>query len=282
MLRKTVTVFITATLAAALLAGCGAVNVNVNIRQDGAKKDAGSSEAAADEADLASFPQLLSTDYDYSKYDGDAKYYDIHGNTWSLTDESAVQYPKLIGALKDIDDSQKKFIEDNINQYDEEAKEYAKENRDDENFYCYACTADTGLACADPEVVSLVTTWFVDFGGAHPDSYVEAYNIDAVSGQLIPLSAVISDKDGLNALLKEVLMEQYGDHDFFGLDESLSELDMAFPSSEDTKPAYVYSIAPDGLTFYFNPAVLSPHSDGGEQVYLPYDKLTDVLDERFR
>ena len=56
-------------------------------------------------------------------------------------------------------------MEDNINQYDEEAKEYANENRDDENFYCYACTADTGLACADPEVVSLVTTWFVDFGG---------------------------------------------------------------------------------------------------------------------
>ena len=129
--------------------------------------------------------------------------------------------------------------------------------------------------------MSLVTTQFVYFGGAHPDTTTQAYNIDVVSGQFIPLSAVISDKKGLDSILKDALTKQYSDHSFFGLDESLESLDMALPSFEDGKPAYDFSFNPNGLTFYFDPATLSPYSDGGEQIDLTYDELSSVLDEHF-
>lgn len=268
-------IIIASVLAVSILCGCVKLNVNVTKPADG--------------GDTPNFPQLTSVDYDLSRYDEDkTKYFDCHGNTWSLTKDSEKDYPKLAAALKDIDDNEKKFFNDSLEQYDSEAKEFVEENK--KNGYdggSYECYADTGLAVADPKVVSLVKSQETFFGGAHPDDITIAFNIDSQSGQLIPLSAVVSDKKGLNALLKNKLVEQYTDHAFFGLDESLDALGMAqaqydYNSNYTEKPQYIYSFAPDGMTFYFNPAILSPSSDGGEQVYLSYDELANVLDNRFK
>lgn len=279
---------IAAALTVLLLCGCATVNVNIK-KPANDEVPAEQEEAAAPaedkaedkvEDELADFPQLVSEDYDMSRYTDDNKmYFESHGNTWTLTDESAKKYPNLVDALKKVDEDQKKYFEDSLNEYDEEAKEFAADHGDDGT---YACYSDTGLACADPKVVSLVSTTFVYFGGAHPDTTIEAYNIDAVSGQFIPLSAVIGDKKGLNEILKEALIEQYTDHDFFGLDEALEPMDMALPSFKEVeKPAYIYSFNPNGLTFYFNPTVLSPYADGGEQIDLTYEELDSVLDANF-
>ncbi len=284
---------VASVLTLSLLCGCASVNVNINKPAPKDEAPAAQEEvpseqeeapaAQGDEAtdELADFPKLVSEDYDMSRYTDDNKmYFESHGNTWTLTDESAKAYPNLVDPLKKVDDDQKKYFEDSMNEYDEEAKEFFAENGDDGS---YACYADTGIACADPNVVSLVSTTFVYFGGAHPDTTIEAYNIDAKSGQFIPLSAVISDKKGLDEILKEALIEQYTDHDCFGLDESLEPMDMALPSfEEEEKPAYIYSFNPNGLTFYFNPTVLSPYADGGEQIDLTYDDLAAVLDEHFK
>lgn len=223
-------------------------------------------------SELNAFPQLVTDDYDMSRYEGDEKYFECHGNTWKLTDDSAKQYPNLKAPLKEIADNEKKSFKETLDENDKDAREFLEENRaygDDEGFACYS---DTGISCADPKRVSLVSTEFSFLGGAHPYTDTKTYNIDAVTGQFIPLSAVISDKDGLVKILKEALEDQYKDHDFFGLDDSLESFDLK---------DYIFAFNPNGLTFYFDPAVLSPYADSGEQIDLTYEDLSSVLDKRF-
>lgn len=230
--------------------------------------------------ELSASPQLVSNDYNLSKFDDNNNmYFECYGNTWSLTEDSSGVYPKLVSSLKKIDDNEKSYFKKNLKQYDKEAKAYASEH----NGSGFECYANTGIACADPKVVSLVKTQLTFFGGAHPDTVTIAYNMDSRTGKFILLSDVIKDQKGLSLILAEALTAQYGDHQFFGLEDTLNTLEMnVSPFDEkNLNPQYIYSFNPDGLTFYFNPAVLSPYSDGGEQVNLSYEDLSSVMNEEY-
>lgn len=281
-------------LTISLLSGCASVNVNINKKADApASDEVPQEEEAADSTtdttaedqaadDLSAFPQLTCENYDLSRYDDDKNmYFECHGNTWTLTDDSAAKYPKLVDALAKVDEIEKKYFTDSMDEYDSDAKEFAKDQRDSGYDGTYACYSDTGIACADPKYVSLVSTCFTYFGGAHPDTVTIVYNMDAATGQFIPLSAVISDKDGLDKILKDALTKQYPDHNFFDIDGTLAEMKMAVPAFQTDDPTYNFSFGPNGLTFYFDPTVLSPYSDSGEQIDLTYDDLKPVLDENF-
>ena len=268
---------IAASLAVSLLCGCASVNVNI--------KTAGDETGDAAPDVVSSAPQLDSADFDYTKKDDKGNiYFESHGNTWSLDDASVDRYPKLSKTLSEIEDYVRKDIEDCIAENENDAKQFAADNAGTEDAY-YTYDADMGPACADEKVTSLVETQFTFLGGAHPDTITLGYNIDSATGEFIPLSAVISDKDGLDAILKEKLIELYTDHAFFGLDESFGDLAMtAAGPSEDNDPysQYIWSFSPNGLTFYFNPSVLSPYADGGEQIDLTYDELSSVLEDHFK
>ncbi len=224
-------------------------------------------------SELNAFPQLTTDDYDMSRYDGDEMYFECHGNTWKLADDSAKQYPNLEAPLKEIADNEKKSFKEILDENDEDAKEFVERNRaegyDDGGFACYA---DTGISCADPKRVSLVSTQFTYLGGAHPDTVTKTYNIDAMTGRFVSLSDVISDKDGFVKILKKALEDQYKDHDFFGLDDSLESYKLS---------DYNFAFNPNGLTFYFDPAELSPYVYSGEQIDLTYEDLSSVLDGDF-
>lgn len=296
MKNRKLPVFLSAVIALSLLCGCASVNVNVKPKdsddtkqEDTAPADTDTkaaddntdeaSDGSADDAVNNDFPQLVSTDFDLSKYDGDTMYFECKGNTWALTDESAAKYPELSQQVDNVFEDMLANVNETLRNNDEEAKQFAKDNSGDENFFCYALDEDTLLACADANVVSLVTTQFMSLGGAHPTTGTFTCNLDVTTGEVIPLAKLISDKEGLDAMIKEILIEQYTDHAFFGLDESLAELSMDPYSADPGTLSYVYSFAPDGLTFYFDPAFLSPYADGGEQVYLSFDQLSPVLNK---
>lgn len=287
MNRKNNLVIIAGLLVFSLLCGCGSVNVNINSPKASANGSSGSDTASSGTDDLASFPQLTSKNYDFSKYDDDKnKYFDVHGTIWSLTDDSAKQYPNLVAPLKEIADNEKKFAEDSISQYDNEAKSFFEDNKKSGyNGGGYECVVDTGLACGDPKVLSLVSTQETFFGGAHPDTATLTFNLDSQTGDFIPLSDIIKDRAGLDAILKDALTKQYPDHNFFDLDDSLSKLktdaDVFDRTPYMSDPTYVYAFSPNGLTFFFNAAVLSPHSDGGEQIDLTYDDLSSELSDKY-
>ena len=80
-------------------------------------------------SELNAFPQLTTDDYDMSRYDGDEMYFECHGNTWKLTDDSAKQYPNLEAPLKEIADNEKKSFKEILDENDEDAKEFVERNR---------------------------------------------------------------------------------------------------------------------------------------------------------
>ena len=285
---------ISAALLISSLCGCSSVNVNIKTAGNDADKTTQTEAAPAEDTntseqqelaeELAKVPQMTSEDFDYSKTDDDKnKYFECHGNTWTLTSESADKYPQLAKALEEIADSVQKFCQDTVAENEADAKKFAEENKGGDYAY-FECDADIGPACVDEKVTSLVETQFLSLGGAHPSTVTIPFNLDSQTGEFIPLSAVINDQKGLNAILKEKLIEQYTDHSFFGLDESLDAMEMTatdFTQSFD-KPQYIWSFSPNGLTFSFNPADIAPYSDGGEQIDLTYDELSSVLEDHFK
>ena len=267
---KRISLITAALLSVSMFCGCASVNINI-------KKPADTQPA-----DLSDFPQLTSEDYDLSRYDDDKNmYFECHSNTWTLKPESADKYPKLAEALKKVDEHEKKYFTDNMDESDADARQFYADNKQYDNDAHFSCYSDIGIACADPKHVSLVSTLFTFLGGAHPSTVSICYNIDVASGQFIPLSAVISDKKGLDEILKDALKKQYPDREFFELDESLRPLKMALPAFETDDPTYNFSFNPNGLTFYFDPAEISAYAEGGEQIDLTYDDLAPVLDKNF-
>ena len=284
MNRKKSLTIIAGILVCSLLFGCGKVSVSITPK---ASADSSGTDKSDSSDELATFPQLISDDYDLSKYDDDKdKYFDVHGTIWSLTEDSAKTYPNLVASLGKIADNEKKFAEDSLSQYDSDAKAFVENNKKSGyNGGGYECVVDTGLACADPKVVSLVSTQETFFGGAHPDTVILTFNMDSATGEFIPLSDIIKDRKGLDKIMKDALTKQYPDHNFFGLDDSLAKLgtDANVFDREPymSDPTYVYAFSPNGLTFFFNSAILSPHSDGGEQIDLTYDDLSSVLTDKY-
>ncbi len=284
-MKKTSTL-IAGMMIVLLLCGCSSVNVNIKTADKDANAASSEQTEAADQSSddaIANAPQLTSTDFDLSKTDDDNnKYFESHGNTWTMTEDSAAKYPKLAATLDKVSDSVKKYCQDTVDQNDADAKQFAEDNKQyDEVFQV---DADMGLACVDEKVTSVVMTLFESLGGAHPSTVTVPYNIDSQSGEFIPLSAGISDQKGLNAMLKEKLIELYTDHNFFGLDESLDamKMDATDFNAELTDPEYIWSFNPNGITFIFNPADISPYSDGGEQLDLTYEELAPVLEDHFK
>lgn len=280
---------ILAVLAASFMCACGSVTVNVNTNTEDkpATEETAPDESAPETADDSvipdDFPVVLEKDYDMSRYlDEDKKdmYFECHGNEWYCDDKTADKYPQLAKTLEEIHDSETEDFESTLDENDEDAKEFAKAHLGEEfgAFYYYS---STGPACVDDKVVSLLSTYESFLGGAHPSGSYKVYNIDVNSGEFIPLSDVISDQSGLNAILKEKLESQYNDHQFFGLDESLSSYVMDLSSNEDDKTPYDFTFSPNGLTFYFDSYALSPYADGDEQIDLTYDDLASVLKEGY-
>lgn len=279
------------------MCACGTVTVNVNTKnkadaaktEDTAKaEDTSKTEEApaaedtskSDDTDVVEqFPQLVEEDYDLSRYDDNKQiYFESHGNAWTADEATAQKYPELAKALNDINEAEKKDFTSTMDEYDADARQFAKESGGEGGYSDYS---NTGLCCVDFKVASLLSVEFSFLGGAHPDTTYKVYNIDVSTGKLIPLSDVIKDQKGLNKILEEKLTSQYPDNQFFDIIGTLDAYDMSATASDDDKTAYSYTFSPNGLTFHFDPIELAPYVDGEEQIDLTYDDLESVLNEGY-
>lgn len=228
-------------------------------------------------------PELESVPFDLTLYaeDGKRKIFESYGNSYLLTDESKKDYPKLAEALEAIDENEKEHYKESIEANKKDAEEFAKEQDENGDDYSYFRYSETQLKAADERVVSMLRTENGYIGGAHPDYFYQTFNLDTKTGNDILLSDIITDAQKLKSVLIERLNSLYPDGNFFDLDESLGLFELDADTKDPDKVAYMFTMDPAGLTFYFGPYDLNSYADGSQQVELFYSDIKDILNPEF-
>ena len=239
-------------------------------------------EEVNEDGESAAIPKLESVDFDLTEYDEDKnKVFESYGNSYLCTADCEGDFPDLAKALKDIDQNEKDAYSATIDEYKEDAAEFAGQQREDGEDYTYYSYNETELKTADDKVVSLLRTEYGYLGGAHPDYYYAAFNIDVKTGKDIILADIVTDKEGLDAILIDKLNEKYPDGDFFDLEESLKSYYIDDASDEENAAAYTFTMGPDGISFYFGPYDLNSYADGAQQIDLTYGDLEGILKDDY-
>ena len=275
-------VLLTAGLSMTLLYGC---NVNIYDGSGVLKEytEENEPEEAENEADKEEIsrgipeagegPELESVDYDLSN-----DYFECVGNSYLVAEDSEEDYSDLAKALKQLDEATQEEWKRNLDAFDEEALEYAQNQKDEGNDNTYSINSDSSLVFANDKIVSIIRCDGTFYGDAHPDYNYEAINLYSATGKEILLSDIITDKKGLDEILKEKIKEEYGDQDLIDLDEALADYDPQAEQFEQERAAYVFTITPKGITFYFGSSELNDHAFGTQEVNIPYDDLYDIMD----
>lgn len=243
--------------------------------------------SVSDNEDSGRF-RLVRTYFDQSKYteNGGYVYFQSFGNHILCSLETETAYPKLAKALRDLSEKEEKDFKSEIKEFDRDAFEYEESIRATGGVGYYYHYADDLLKRADEKCVSIVRVLNGYLGGAHPDFYYDTYNFDPSTGERIVLSDVIADKEKLNGILEQKLLEDYPEVEFFGLKDSLAEYDMTAlknteEETEENTVAYDFSLDPDGISFYFSPYGISAYAYGDQVVKILYDEEPSLFIKDF-
>ncbi len=222
----------------------------------------------------------------YDESDDNNLYFMCYGNNIICTPQAKDKYPKLDEKLNEIAKEYEDFYNEQIEEQGEEAKEFAAERRKDGTEGCYSRYCETVLKRYDDRAVSILSVHNGYLGGAHPDYYYETVNIDPNSGELYKLSDIIKDKEKLDEILKNKLLGEYPDVEFFDIDDTLKDFDMDLTKTEDNGDdvtyAYDFTLDPDGICFYFDPYGVSAYAYGDQTVKILYDEEPDLFKEDFK
>ena len=302
MKRKVLAGLLCTVLTMSMLSGC-TVNINLNntpkteeeeaVEETGDAEDVEQAEETeeteeiekaeeAEEEEAATGPELESVDFNISVNDAqnDHMVFECYGNSFMCSEGSAVSFPKLNEALKAIDEDEKTAYKSTMDEFMEDAVEFAAGQKTEGADYTYYLYSETALQSADDKAVSLLRTEYGYLGGAHPDYYYVGVNLDSQTGQEIRLSDIIADKDGLKAILIDKLNEKYPDGNFFGLEESLDDFALD-EDSDEGKALYTFTLSPTGISLYFGPYDLNSYADGSQQIDLTYDEISDILKDDY-
>ena len=113
---------------------------------------------------------------------------------------------------------------------------------------------DVQMRRADTVAVSFLQQEYTGSSGVHGMYVWEGVNLDPLTGEKIPLSAVVKDKDALVKAICKQLRQDYPHSSFDGLEAKLQQ-----EASSDTLN---WTLDPRGITFYFNPYEIASYAEG--------------------
>lgn len=196
-----------------------------------------------------------------------------------LAKDSASQYPALSEVL---DKSSKK----KATLYEKEKQKLAKQYKEDPDSKELApegfeITNHVYVRRADRKVLSMLETDFNFGGGVHGNFGYSSRNLDVSTGQEISLGEVIADRDLLSSAIKSELKNKYSDADFF--DDMESTIDKEVHEDKDDIMEYhpVWTLDPQGITFYFSPYDIGPWAAGSFSVTILYKSGERIFTENY-
>lgn len=121
------------------------------------------------------------------------------------------------------------------------------------------------------------TTYIENYmGGAHGSHQTGYYNIDLKTGKLITESEFF--KAGYAPLLKKIIIDQLVADNKLRHSEEL--IDKGFFDLDEMKPNGNFLIQKEGVQYAFNEYEIAPYYMGVIKVFIPYAKISDLIQKR--
>lgn len=135
---------------------------------------------------------------------------------------------------------------------------------------------------ADSKVLSVKYGFSGWYGGAHDDYSVTGRNYRTETGELLSAADIFKDQKALAEVIKERLVKQYPDVEFFSLDETIDGYVFDATPDDTETSQYSFCLTGDGVVFWFSPYELASFADGMQVIMLQYDEYPELIKKEFR
>lgn len=187
-----------------------------------------------------------------------------------LSDEYKGKYPKLDEYINGFNTQKKESASETTDSDAEHAKGF-----DDIKF---TNSENVEIVRADDKMFSFVIDKYWE-AGAHPDSYVDAINVDPSTGQELELKQVLNDTSDLKSGIIEKIKEKYPNL----YEEFVENQEDLFLAWLEPDMNLEYSITEKGLNIYFDEVTFSYMSmpDDGVEITLPYGEYPNLIKQEY-
>lgn len=191
----------------------------------------------------------------------------------SVYSEDVETYPALYNALNTANEIHRNSQLAQLERCKNNAYEQYK-NLPEDMFEAHELALAVNVRRADSKVVSLLYSDYKYEGGRHGTSYYWSENYDAKTGKQLYLEDVVTDK----SIVPDMILEQL--QKFWNMIAVHEKLDWDKLLNEEE---YVYwTLDNHGLTFYFNPYVIAPYTNGLQIVTLSNEEYPELLKEEYK
>lgn len=161
-------------------------------------------------------------------------------------------YPQLAKAIEKINQREWQRIQQAQEKLKEEA--IAFRQNDVKYYHPLSYEFDVEMRRADTVAVSFLQQEYTGSSGVHGMYAWEGVNLDPLTGEPIPLSVVVKDREALVKAVCQQLRHDYPQSNFDGLESRLQEDALADKLN--------WTLDPRGITFYFNPYEIASYAEG--------------------
>lgn len=127
-----------------------------------------------------------------------------------------------------------------------------------------------------PKIINISSGMSSFMGGAHPNSYIEYYNINRETGDTLSLGNLFTA--GFEKKLNELIDAKFRKDNKIAAGESLSDKGGLFENKISFN--YNWMISKDGsITFFYNPYEIASYAQGPIEVTLTKEEIAPLLSE---
>lgn len=251
------------------LAGCFGKTDDTK-KEDNEKENTATKEEKAEKASFDLLEVKRGNEYD-SEWCDDGKLYEYRYDIILLGKADAEKYPKLSKAIDEMNKKNKQsYIKYTAEQIDAAYEEY---NEYGYNFFPHYDKMTYRLVRADEAMFSMLETNEGYWGGVHPNSGVGGINFDTETGEELTLDDISTDREALEELIYDTLMEKYDNDIFFDLEEDLGNY-----INDDSLQ---WTMSYQGITFYFSPYELASYAEGTLTAEIMYSEHAELFNEKY-
>ncbi len=161
--------------------------------------------------------------------------------------------------------------------------EATKDSKEEIDFYTFSYSTTQTITRLDSVVFSVVSYSSGYSGEAYPTNSQSATNFDLTTGERLALGDILQDdaQETVYEMIVRWLESKTEVYNLFPMKDCLPVVESKFSPQNMGNQYDDWHLTDDGLTVFFNPYEISPHSSGIIKIELSYNKLAGALDSLY-
>ncbi len=162
-----------------------------------------------------------------------------------------------------------------IKEYLDEYKKFKREFPDSWQQWEVERTAE--IVFQDENILAADIHEYSFLGGAHPNSYLNFYNFNLSTGELIKLSDLFIDgyETELNKVAESIFRKEKG----ISRNVDMSKSGYWFKDNKFSVNNN-FLLNDEGILFYYNSYEIAPYAVGPTRIFIPYENIKHIIDNR--